>query len=137
MSGVQKIILIGNLGKDPETTKFDNGNKVVRFSLAVGESYKNKQGEKVENTEWFNIEIFGKLGDVAERYLTKGSKVYVEGKQRTSRWEKEDGQKMTSTSITVNSLTMLGDNDRREQDEHVNKETGEVIGSGELDDFPF
>lgn len=108
MNGVNKVILIGNLGKDPEVMNFDNGNKKVSFSLATNESYKGKDGSKQSKTEWHNIALWRKgLADVAEKYLKKGDSVYIEGKIHTSQYEK-DGIKRYSTEIYGDNLTMLG-----------------------------
>ena len=119
MSGINKVILIGNLGKDPETFTFDSGVKKVSFSLATSESYKDKSGNKVEQTEWHNIEIIGNLADIAEKYLKKGSKVYIEGKIKTRSWDDKDGNKKYMTAIELNnfngSLQMLGDKSSQEE----------------------
>lgn len=108
MSGIQKIILIGNLGKDPEIHTFEDGSKKASFSLAVSESYKNKAGEKVESTEWFNIACFNGLAGVVENYLKKGSKVYIEGKNKTRSYDDKDGNKKYYTEVICNNLNMLG-----------------------------
>ena len=87
MAGVNKVILVGNLGKDPEVRYLDSGVAVANFSLATTENYKNKQGEKVSQTEWHNIVLWRGLAEVAEKWLKKGSSVYIEGKIRTNKWE--------------------------------------------------
>lgn len=107
MSGVNKVILVGNLGKDPEVRTIDNGAKAASFSLATSESYKDKQGNKVDQTEWHNIVAWKGLAEVAEKYLRKGMTVYVEGKIKTRSWEK-DGQKRYTTEILADSIQMLG-----------------------------
>ena len=84
MASVNKVILVGNLGKDPEIKKFDSGIKNASFSLATTEKYKNKSGEMVSNTEWHNIVVWGTLSEIAEKYLKKGSQIYLEGKIKTS-----------------------------------------------------
>lgn len=101
-----KVNLIGNLGKDPEIVNLDSGVKIAKFSLVTSETYKNKQGERVSETEWHNIVIFGKLAEIVEKYVSKGSKVDVEGKIKTRSWEK-DGEKKYATDIIVNELVML------------------------------
>jgi single-strand DNA-binding protein len=108
MAGVNKVILIGNLGKEPESKTLDGGNTVTNFSLATSESYKDKKGEKVDKTEWHNIAVWGKLAEVAAKYLKKGSSVYVEGKIQTRTWDDKDGNKRYSTDIIANNFTMLG-----------------------------
>ena len=91
MNGINKVILIGNLGKDPETQKFDSGTEKTSFSIATTEVFKNKEGEKKSQTEWHNIVLWGKLAEIAESYLTKGSTVYIEGKIRRREWENKEG----------------------------------------------
>lgn len=108
MSGVNKVILLGYLGKDPETYTFSNGNKKVRLTIATSEAYKNKAGERVEHTEWHYVNMFRSLADVAEKYLKKGNLVYVEGMLRTRSWEEANGEKRYITEIEGHSLNMLG-----------------------------
>ena len=93
MSGVNKVILLGNLGKDPEVRRLDDGRGVANFSLATSETYKNKAGEKVTNTEWHNVVLWSPLADIAESYLKKGSQVYIEGKISNRSYEDKDGVK--------------------------------------------
>jgi len=102
MSGINKAIILGNLGKDPEVRTFSDGNKVCNFSVATSESWKDKQsGEKKEKTEWHNISIHGPLADIAERYLKKGSKVYLEGKLQTRKWQDQSGNDRYSTDVVL------------------------------------
>lgn len=113
MASLNKVCLIGNLGKDPETRTFQNGGKVCNFSIATSESWKDKQsGERKEKTEWHNIAILSDgLAGVAERYLKKGSKVYIEGKLQTRKWQDQSGNDRYSTEVVLNGpgavLTML------------------------------
>lgn len=106
MAGVNKVILVGNLGKDPEVRTMENGRKVANFSLATSEAYKDKNGERVERTEWHNIVFWGPIAEVIERYVKKGSKIYVEGKLRTRSYEQE-GIKKYITEIDGQNMTML------------------------------
>lgn len=108
MPGVNKVMLIGNLGKDPEVRYLDNGVAVANFSLATTESYKNKEGERVSQTEWHNIVLWRGLAEVAEKYLRKGGSVYIEGKIKTRKWEDKDGNTRYSTEILADNMTMLG-----------------------------
>lgn len=101
-----KVILIGNLGEDVKTKTFDNGNKVSNFSLATSETYTNKQGEKVTDTEWHNIVVRNKLSDICEKYLSKGDKIYLEGKIKQRSYEK-DGIKNYVTEIHAFDVTFL------------------------------
>ena len=147
---VNKVILIGNLGRDPEVRFSQDGNKIVNFSVATSESWKDRQtGERRERTEWHRVVIFNdRIGDVAEQYLRKGSKVYVEGALQTRKWTGNDGQERYTTEVVLQrfrgEMTML---DTRggggapegvppEPDEEPGGETGG--GSGDLDDeIPF
>jgi single-strand DNA-binding protein len=105
---VNKVILIGNLGKDPEVRVLENGAKLARFPLATSENYQDKQtGERREITEWHNIVVWRGLADVAENYLRKGSKVFVEGKIRTRSWQDETGAAKYATEIIADNFTML------------------------------
>jgi len=108
MAGVNKVILIGNLGKDPEVRHLENGRAVANFSLATSETYKNKQGEKVTNTEWHNIVLWTPLAEIAEKFLKKGGQVYIEGKLTTRSWDDPEGNKKYITEVVGNNLTMLG-----------------------------
>jgi single-strand DNA-binding protein len=104
---INKVLLIGRVGKDPEV-KQTTGGSVAKFSLATTESYKNKAGEKVENTEWHNIVIFGKLTEIVEKYVKKGDLIYVEGKIIYGSYDDKDGNKRYTTDIKVDVLKMLG-----------------------------
>jgi len=108
MAGINKVILVGNLGKDPEVRAISTDRKVANFSLATTESYKNKSGERVDQTEWHNVVFYGPIADVIERYLRKGSQIYVEGKIRTRSYDDKDGVKKYITEIIGDTMTMLG-----------------------------
>ncbi|KRW81750.1 single-stranded DNA-binding protein [Marinobacter sp. P4B1] len=100
--GVNKVILIGNLGQDPDTRYTPNGNAVVNLNLATDESYKDRQsGQLVPKTEWHRVVLFGKVAEVAGQYLRKGSKVYIEGRLQTRKWQGQDGQDRYTTEIVV------------------------------------
>ncbi|MFK7756056.1 MAG: single-stranded DNA-binding protein [Flavobacteriales bacterium] len=108
MAGVNKVILVGNLGKDPEVRAFEN-NKVANFPLATSENRRNKTtGERTTITEWHNLVVWGAQAEIAEKYLKKGNQVYVEGKLRTRSWDGNDGTKKYITEILVDNFTMLG-----------------------------
>ncbi|NJN24885.1 MAG: single-stranded DNA-binding protein [Cyclobacteriaceae bacterium] len=108
MAGVNKVILIGNLGSDPEVRHLSSGSVVANFNIATSESYTNKNGEKVSQTEWHRIELWDGLAKVAEQYLKKGQMVYVEGKLKTENWQDSDGNNRTTTRVRGLSMTMLG-----------------------------
>ncbi|PWJ60305.1 single-strand DNA-binding protein [Dyadobacter jejuensis] len=105
---VNKVILIGNLGADPEVRYLESGSAVAKFNIATTESYTNKSGERVENTEWHRIELWEGLAKVAEKYLKKGNQVYIEGRIRTDNWTDKEGQQRYGTTIRANSMTLLG-----------------------------
>ena len=108
MSGVNKVILVGRLGRDPEVRHLENGAAVANFSIATSETYKDRNtGERREQTEWHNIVLWRGLADVAERYLKKGDMIYVEGKLRTRSWEK-DGVTRYTTEVVGREMTLLG-----------------------------
>ncbi|MBW6461420.1 MAG: single-stranded DNA-binding protein, partial [Bacteroidales bacterium] len=103
MAGINRVILIGNLGKDPEIRNLEGGVKVANFSLATTESYRSKNGDKVEHTEWHNLVLWRGLAEVAENYLKKGNSIYVEGRIRTRDWTDKDGNKRYTTEILVDN----------------------------------
>ena len=107
MYGVNKVILLGNLGKDPEVRYLEGGIPVAKFSLATTESRKNKDGEKIEQTEWHNIVLWRGLAEVAEKFLKKGTAVYIEGKIRSSSWEDKEGKKHYKTEIVGDNLNIV------------------------------
>lgn len=108
MAGVNKVILIGNLGSDPEVRHLSSGSVVANFNIATSESYTNKNGERVTQTEWHRIELWDGLAKVAEQYLKKGQSVYIEGKLKTENWQDNDGNNRTTTRIRGLNMTMLG-----------------------------
>jgi single-strand DNA-binding protein len=106
---VNKVILVGRLGKDPEMKYLPSGAPVTKFSLATDESFKDKTGEKQEHTEWHNIVVWNtKLAEICSEYLTKGKLVYIEGSIRSRQWQDQSGNKRTSYEIIANQMTMLG-----------------------------
>lgn len=108
MAGVNKVILIGNLGSDPEIRHLSSGSVVANFNIATSESYTNKNGERVTQTEWHRIELWDGLARIAEQYLKKGQPVYIEGKLRTENWQDSDGNNRTTTRIRGLNMTLLG-----------------------------
>lgn len=103
-----KVSLIGNLGADPEVKVFDSGKKKVRLSLATHDNYKNTSGEKVEDTQWHSLVVWGKIAEIAEKYLQKGSELAVEGKLTYRSYDDKNGEKKYYTEIVVNEFVMLG-----------------------------
>ena len=119
--GVNKAVIVGTLGKDPEIRYLDNGNAVVNISVATNESWKNREtGEAQQRTEWHRIVIFGKLGEIASTYLKKGSQAYFEGKIKTSKWQDQEGNDRYSTEIVASQMEMLG---RRSDAEQISDST--------------
>ena len=107
--GVNKVIIVGNLGGDPETRYMPSGSAVTNFTVATNESWKDKQtGEQKERTEWHKVAMFNRLAEIAAEYLRKGSQVYIEGKLRTRKWQGQDGQDRYTTEIIADEMQMLG-----------------------------
>jgi single-strand DNA-binding protein len=107
--GVNKVILVGNLGKDPETRYMPSGSAVTNLTLATSESWKDKQtGEQQDRTEWHKIAMFGRLAEIAAEYLRKGSQIYVEGRLRTRKWQDKEGKDRYTTEIVADEMQMLG-----------------------------
>lgn len=107
--GINKVILVGNLGKDPETRYMPSGKAVTNFSIATSESWTDRQsGDKQERTEWHNVVLFDKLGEIAAEYLRKGSQVYIEGSLRTRKWQDKEGKDRYTTEIVGRDMQMLG-----------------------------
>ena len=130
MASVNKVILVGNLGKDPESRYMPNGDAVVNITLATTDSWKDKQtGEKKEATEWHRIVFFRKLAEIAGQYLKKGSQVYIEGSLKTRKWQdKESGQDRYTTEIVADSMQMLGS--RQGMGEAPPRESGSSSSGG-------
>ncbi|AFT79047.1 single-strand binding protein [Alteromonas macleodii str. 'Black Sea 11'] len=106
--GVNKVILVGNLGNDPEVRYMPNGNAVANLSLATSESWKDQQGQIQERTEWHRLTMYRRLAEIAGEYLQKGSQIYVEGKLQTRKWEDQQGQERYTTEVIVDQMQMLG-----------------------------
>ena len=107
MAGVNKVILLGNLGRDPEARYLESGSVVVSFSIATSETYKDRNGNRVDTTEWHNIEMWDGLAKVAEQYLKKGDMVYVEGKIKTESWTDNEGNQRKSTKIRATTMQLM------------------------------
>lgn len=137
---VNKVILVGNVGKDPEVRYLENGVAVANFTLATSETYKNKNGEKVTNTEWHNIVIWRGLAEVVEKYVKKGTQLFIEGRIRTRSWDDKDGNKRYTTEIVGDNMQMLGKKSSEEasasQPAAVDN-TDISTDSEETDDLPF
>lgn len=111
MASLNKVMLIGNLGKDPEVRYLPNGDAVANFTIATSETYKDKNGDKQEKTEWHNITCYRRLGEIAGQYLKKGRPVYIEGKIQTRKWQDKEGKDRYTTEIIADEMKMLGGRD--------------------------
>ena len=105
---VNKVILVGRLGKEPDVKKLTNGESVTNVTLATSENWKDKSGQKQEKTEWHNLVFYRQLAEIAGQYLSKGSQIYIEGKLQTRKWQTKDGQDRYTTEVIVNEMQMLG-----------------------------
>jgi single-strand DNA-binding protein len=141
---VNKVILIGYVGIDPEIRYLDSGTAVCNFRMATSEVYKNKSGEKVTNTEWHNIVLWRGLAEIAEKFIKKGTQIYIEGRIRTRSWDDKDGNKRYTTEIVGDNMQLLG---KRTDESPVTQEKEEIKSSDnnenidqeieEADDLPF
>lgn len=147
MAGVNKVILVGNLGADPEVKHLEGDNVVANLRLATTEAYKDKMGNRVENTEWHDLELWGAQAKIAEQYLKKGSQLFVEGKIKSDTWQDEQGNNRKRTKIRVLSFTMLGgkpdggsnspSNNNYESNASKPQASAVSEGQGDEDDLPF
>ena len=137
MSGVNKAILLGNLGKDPEIRRLDDGRAVANFSIATSVSYKNKAGEKVTNTEWHNIVLWSPLAEIAENYLKKGSQVYIEGKISNRSYEDKEGVKKYISEVVGRDITLLGRATESQQQNDSSSTENDNPEAVQEDDLPF
>jgi single-strand DNA-binding protein len=151
MAGVNKVILLGNLGSDPEVRYLESGTPVAKFNIATSERYKNRNGEMVEQTEWHRIELWDNLAKIAEQYLKKGNSVYVEGKIKTEEYTDKEGIQRRSTIIRGTSMTLVGSSNRADDNTPTAAPAGnrpapaavapppavEFEGDGNTDDLPF
>ena len=139
--GVNKVILIGHLGADPEIRYTQNGAPVANLRLATSESWKNKNGQKEERTEWHRVVAWSKLAELAGQYLSKGRQIYVEGRLQTRSWDDKDGNKRYSTEIVATNIQFLGGPSDRTSDVKGMPEDlpppPENLGAGAEDDIPF
>ena len=145
MASVNKVILVGNLGRDPEMRYMPSGDAIANFSIATTDTWKDKQGQKQERTEWHRISMFGKLAEIAGQYLKKGSQVYIEGRLQTQKWvDKETGEERQRTEIVADRMQMLGgrstasENEQPSVQEQKPNEQNVPAGFDDFeDDIPF
>ncbi|MCC8424472.1 single-stranded DNA-binding protein [Mucilaginibacter sp. UR6-11] len=138
MSGINKVILVGHLGKDPEVRQLEGGVSVASFPLATSETF-NKDGKKIEQTEWHNIVLWRSLAEVAAKFLQKGKLVYIEGKLRTRSFEDKEGIKKYTTEVVAENFTMLGRKTDFEQDSFPRQgiKNGDELENNGLDNMGF
>ncbi len=137
--GLNKVQVIGHLGKDPEMRYTPSGKPVTTFSVAVSRSWNSADGERHSETEWFNVVAWGNLAEICKQYLVKGQQVFVEGRLQTRRWDDKEGQKHTSVEIVANEMMMLGDrrdvnNNHAQEAETNSADNGSAMAE---DEFPF
>lgn len=137
--GLNKVMIIGHLGRDPEMRYTPSGRPVTTFTVATSRSWNTVDGERHQETEWFNVVAWGNLAEICKQYLTKGQQVYVEGRLQTRHWEDKEGVKHSSVEIVSNEMMMLGD---RRDSGSVEKHTADVTEeteppSTDEDEFPF
>ena len=138
MAGVNKVILVGNLGKDPEVRHLEGGSAVANFSLATSESYKDRtSGERKTITEWHNIVLWRGLAEVAEKYLKKGDSVYIEGKIRSRQWEDKEGNTRYTTEIVGDNMVMLGRASGGSGSSSSSEKDVVTSDADDTDDLPF
>ena len=136
MAGINKVILVGNLGADPEVRSLENGVKVARINVATTEVYRDKNGERRELTEWHSVTLWRGLADVAERYLQKGKQVYIEGKLKTRKWTDNEGRERYTTEVIGDVMQMLGRVGDGEKGSHTRSSGGEYQSSSTNDNAP-
>ena len=135
--GLNKVMIIGHLGKDPEMRYTPSGRPVTTFTVAVSRSWSSADGERHSETEWFNVVAWGNLAEICKQYLTKGQQVYIEGRLQTRRWDDKEGQKHTSVEVVANEMMILGD--RREANHGTEEQSmsADSEPSAGEDEFPF
>lgn len=142
MAGINKVILVGNLGKDPEVRYLEGGTAVANFPIATSETYKDKNsGERKTITEWHNVVVWRNLAEIAEKFLKKGNQVYIEGKLRTRQWQDKDGNNRYTTEVVGDNMQMLGgkkdDNSSSFSNPQNNTNSSPSINNEPEDDLPF
>lgn len=138
MAGVNKVILVGNLGKDPEVRYTPSGMAITSFSVATSENWKDKDGNKQEKTEWHKIVAFGKLAEICGEYLAKGRQIYIEGRLQTRAWDDKSGVKRYTTEVVANVMQMLGGpKDRDASAASASATAAEEPPPPDMDDVPF
>lgn len=133
--GLNKVMIIGHLGRDPEMRYTPSGRPVTTFTVATSRSWNTVDGERHTETEWFNVVAWGNLAEICKQYLIKGQQVYIEGRLQTRRWDDKEGNKHSSVEIVANEMMMLGD--RRDSNHQANEQEVPEDSSAGEDEFPF
>ena len=138
---VNRVILLGNLGRDPEVRYFENNKVVAQFSIATSETFVDKNGDKKTDTEWHHVEMWDAMAKTAEKYLKRGMQVYIEGKIRTYKWKDKEGNEITDKKIRATSMTMINSVNRKNDDapnlQADLSKSGETSNTNLTDDLPF
>jgi single-strand DNA-binding protein len=137
--GLNKVMIIGHLGRDPEMRYTPSGRPVTTYSVATSRSWNTSDGDRRSDTEWFNVVAWGSLAEICKQYLVKGQQVYIEGRLQTRRWEDDDGNKRTTVEIVAKEMIMLGDR-KKKSDQESDEDATEFETNGfdtEEDEFPF
>jgi len=137
--GLNKVMIIGHLGRDPEMRYTPSGRPVTTFTVATSRSWNTVDGERHQETEWFNVVAWGNLAEICKQYLTKGQQVYIEGRLQTRRWDDKEGNKHSSIEVVANEMMMLGDRrDAGSAEKHATEAAEEAeLPSTDEDEFPF
>lgn len=137
--GLNKVMIIGHLGRDPEMRYTPSGRPVTTFSVATSRSWSTVDGERHQETEWFNVVAWGNLAEICKQYLSKGQQVYIEGRLQTRKWEDKEGNKHSSVEIVANEMMMLGDRRDNSTNNHSVSEDNEApeTQAADEDEFPF
>jgi single-strand DNA-binding protein len=135
--GLNKVMVIGHLGKDPEMRYTPSGRPVTTFTVAVSRSWNTADGERRTETEWFNIVAWGNLAEICKQYLYKGQQVYIEGRLQTRRWDDKEGQKHTNVEVVANEMMMLGDRRDNNKAQESDQEAEGPEPIADEDEFPF
>lgn len=134
---VNKVILVGNVGVDPEVRYLDGGTAVATVRLATSESYKNKNGERITQTEWHSIVLWRGLAEIAEKYVKKGMQLYIEGRLRTRSWDDKDGNKRYTTEVVADTMKMLSRKDDNNSQVEEKQQQDIIPENEDPDDLPF
>lgn len=135
--GLNKVMIIGHLGRDPEMRYTPSGRPVTTFSLATSRNWTTAEGERRSETEWFNVVAWGSLAEICSKFLKKGQQAYIEGRLQTRKWEDEEGNKRSATEVVAREMIMLGDRREKDEGETNNGDDSETFPQTDEEEFPF